>query len=102
MDTVVNKLLDVDREARQMLDEAKQYAERTAKEVEEEKAKIRAEYTEKADRHVRDLEAEQAGEVEEVQQQEEERMERLLAAMETHYRENRASWVEALCRQCQG
>lgn len=52
MDTVVNKLLDMDKQARQILDEAKQYYDRTIEEIENEKQAITKLYNDKAHAHI--------------------------------------------------
>lgn len=102
MDTIVNKLLDVDRQARQMLDEAQQYYERTMREIEQEKQRMLDEFNQKAERHIRELEEEQAGEVAEAVAGIRTRTERLRGAMEAHYDREHAGWEDAVFRAVAG
>lgn len=57
METVVDKLLEVDRKARRMIDDAQQYYEGTLKEIEVEKKRILQSYTDRAKAHLDDVKA---------------------------------------------
>lgn len=96
MNTVVNKLLDVDKEARQLLDDAQQYYDRTLQEIEQEKVKLHDAYAEKGETHIRELQAEQAGEVDEVVGEVRRRTGELRQAMEARYNEYHRQWEDAL------
>ncbi|MCL2035584.1 MAG: hypothetical protein FWG94_12775 [Oscillospiraceae bacterium] len=56
MNTVVNKLLDVDRDARRIVDEAQQYYDNTMEEIETEKKKMLAVFKDREKRRVEELE----------------------------------------------
>lgn len=99
VNTTVNKLLDVDREARQMLDEAQQYYDRTLREIETEKEAMRADFTRKARQHLEELETAQAQELEETAGAVRSRAAGLRAAMEARYEQNHAQWEEELYRK---
>lgn len=100
MNTMVNKLLDVDRQARQLLDEAKQYYEKTIEEIDREKEEIRQRYTERA-----------TGRVERVRQSETANLEEAISKikagtaekyrrMEALYDARHTQWEEALFLRC--
>lgn len=102
MNTNVNKLLDADREARRLLDEARQYYDRTMVEIQEEKNKLLAAYKEKADLHIHALEDEQGGEIEETMEAVRKRTASTIAAMDARYDELHSQWEQELAQKCMG
>lgn len=96
MNTVVDKLLEVDKEARRMLDEAQQYYDNTLAELEDEKRRMWESYAAKAKLHLETLEAEQQQEVAEVVAEVRERTARLIRTMEDHYERNHRQWEDGL------
>lgn len=102
MNTMVNQLLDVDKEARQMLDEAQQYYDRTLADLQDEKKSLLERYTEKAAHHLADLKAQQAAEVDDEVNALHDRTVSLLQAMEARFRQYRQQWVDELTEKCIG
>lgn len=102
MKSAVNQLLDVDKEARQMLEEAQQYYDRTLLEIQEEKKLLLETYTKKSQDHVNNLEEQLRQDIEGVVQTVEERTKTLLTAMESRFEEHRDAWEEELFRRVVG
>ena len=96
MNITVNKLLDVDRKARQMLDEAQQYYNRTLSEIESEKAAMQREFSDKGRHHLEELRQEQQQELQQYADAAQQRAQRLLAAMEARYEQNHLQWEDEL------
>jgi rRNA-processing protein FCF1 len=55
VETVVDQLLEIDRKARQSIDEAQQYYENTMQEIETERQDIAQRYTQRADEHIKQV-----------------------------------------------
>lgn len=102
MNSNVNQLLDADREARQRLDEAQQYYDRTLAEIEGEKKKLLAAYTEKAELHFRKLEEELADEVSEAVEAVRTRTASTIAQMDARYDRLHEQWEDELVKRCIG
>lgn len=102
MNASVNKLLDVDREARQTLDEAQQYYDQTLLEIQEEKAQMLLSYTQRAEKHLTLLKAELDSEVDETMKSVRERTAELLAQMDAHYEEHHQQWEDQMVQKCIG
>lgn len=102
MNNNVNKLLDVDRQARQMLDEAQQYYERTLYEIQQEKQEMMESYSRRGKQHLETLTAELADEVDEVVQTVRARTAGLLADMQAHYDQHHEQWETTLAEKCMG
>lgn len=102
LNTIVNKLLDVDREARQMLDEAQQYHDRTMREIEAEKQRMLSEFNEKAGRHIHELSEEQNAEVAEAVAAIQARTGAVRKSMEAHYDNCHRQWEDEIYRMVTG
>jgi hypothetical protein len=102
VNTVVNKLLDVDRQARQMLDDAKQYYENTIEEISRGKEDIRQSYADRAAGHVAGVRQSETVSVEEtVEKIHNDAAEKTRILNETfnlHHQE----WEDELFRRCTG
>lgn len=98
MNTVVNKLLDVDREARQMLDEAQQYYDRTIQEIEREKQRMLNEFNHKAETHIQELSEEQSAELSEAVSAVNARTQAVRDAMQAHYNQHHIGWEDEIYR----
>ncbi|MFV0401144.1 MAG: hypothetical protein ACK5LX_11075 [Oscillospiraceae bacterium] len=99
MESVVGKLLDIDQRAYQLLDEAKQYHEKTIREIAEEKAALEARYQEHADSHLENVRhteelaaAEQAGEIDR-------RYDALAKELEAAYDSGHEAWEDELFKR---
>lgn len=100
MNTVVGKLLDVDRRARQLLDDAKQYYEKTIEELDREKEAIREKYAEKAAAHIADVRHAETAAVEEaVAKITADSAEKTRRLNET-FEKNHAAWENELFERC--
>lgn len=102
MNTIVNKLLDADKQARQLLDDAQQYYDRTLTEIQEEKKKLLQAYTEKADLHISELESKLTEEVEDVIEAVRKRTASTVAAMDQRYDRLHQEWEDQLAQRCMG
>lgn len=99
---MVNKLLDVDKQARQILDEARQYYDRTISDIEAEKKKMAEEYEKRAKHHLEDIEYSEGAAVKEAADKNEKLYSRLTAEMDETFEKNRAAWVDELFNKCVG
>lgn len=102
MNTNVNRLLELDRAARQMLDEAQQYYDRTLYETEEEKKKMLADYSERGKLHIEALKNELDDEVSETLQQVRSRTAAIDDEMKKAYEINEHQWVSEIVSRCLG
>jgi hypothetical protein len=100
VNTVVNKLLDVDRQARQRLDDAKLYYEKTIEEIGRGKEEIRQSYADRAATHVAAVRQSETTNVEEtvakIQRDVAEKTRILGETFDLHHLE----WEEELFRRC--
>lgn len=102
LNTMMNQLLDVDKEARQILDDAQQYYDRTLLDIQEEKKRLREHYNEKAAQHLGILTSTQTAEVDEAVNKLRDRTTVLLEAMNARYDQYRQQWVDELTEKCIG
>ena len=100
MNTVVSKLLEVDRQSRQLLDEARQYYDKTVEEIETEKQKMLADYAGKAERHIADVRSAEAAQVDDA-------MDRIAAdsgekirVLEQLWDEKHGQWEQEMFARC--
>lgn len=102
LNTIVDKLLDVDREAREILDAAQQYYDKMVEEIDTGKQKILKQYQDKANRHISDVRMVKRAEADEVIQEIRSNYDEIAEALETQYRQNRAQWEQELFARCIG
>lgn len=102
MNTVVNKLLDVDKQARLMLDEAQQYYDRTLADIEAEKQKIAAVYENKAKAHYNEIEAAEHAAIDDAEKENGEKYARLTAEMDEIFEKEHINWENELFARCVG
>lgn len=102
MESVVGKLLDVDREARMILDEAQQYYDATIEEIAAEKKRMTADYEARATKHLEDVKRAESGGMEQAADEIHERYARLTAAIDGTYAQNHAEWEDELYKRCMG
>lgn len=99
---MVNKLLDVDKQARQILDDARQYYDRTISDIETEKQKMLEEYERKAKQHLDNIRNSESDSVTAAAAEVKELYSRLTAEMDETFEKNRAAWVDELFTKCVG
>ena len=99
MNTIVDRLLEVEQEARGILDGARQYQEMAARETEAEKQRIHALYDEKAQRHIRDVREQCEQEAVEAGLEIQARYSQLTGEMEHSYHQNQEGWLDALVQR---
>lgn len=102
MNIEVNKLLDVDKQARLIIDEAQQYYDRTLSDIEAEKQKLMAEYEKKAKAHYDKIEAAERESSAIATKEIEEKYARLTAEMDEAFEKGHASWEDGLFVRCIG
>lgn len=100
MNTAVGKLLEVDRQARQILDEAKAYYEKTAEEIDRERERIRTQYTRRAETHIAELRVSEALAVDEAISKMDAEKAGIIAHMEEIYESSRREWEDAMFKAC--
>ncbi|MDR2931492.1 MAG: hypothetical protein LBV27_00115 [Oscillospiraceae bacterium] len=100
MNTVVSRLLDVDRQARQILDEAKQYYERTHEEISRERERIREQYTERAEMHIADVRGSETAAVDDAVTKANQESAEKIKRMEDIYDSEHEKWEQYLFEQC--
>ena len=102
MNTEVNKLLDVDKDARRIVDEAQQYYDNTMEEIEAEKKKMLADFVEQEKRRVEELkrfeDAKVLSDTGKIKQQYAALTEELIKSFE----ESHAKWEDELFKKCVG
>jgi len=102
LNTIVDRLLNVDREARRILDDAQQYHERMQAETQAEMEKLLRSIEDKAESHIR--KAREAAEADAAEAVERIRLEggALAQEMEAVYKRERLGWQEQLLARCIG
>lgn len=102
MNTIINQLLDVDREARMILDEARQYYDNTIDEIAAEKKHMLERYEEKAAEHLNNVcHSESSGVSDEISALGRQ-YSGLTAAIDAVFAQNRGCWEDELFRRCVG
>jgi vacuolar-type H+-ATPase subunit H len=96
MDTVVSKLLYTDRQARQALDEAKQYYDRTIEEIGREKERILQDHLERAEKHLAEARQAETAQVDESVAKINSNRDARIRALEENYEENHERWVDEM------
>lgn len=102
MNTVVNQLLDVDKQARQILDEAQQYYDRTLADIETEKQRITAKYENKAKAHCEQAEAAEQGAIADSAKETAETYARLTAELDERFANTHVNLENELFARCIG
>lgn len=102
LNTVVNKLLDVDKQARLILDEAQQYYDRTLVDIEAEKQKITTDYENKAKAHYDKIEAAEHAAIVDAEKETGEKYARLTAEMDEIFEKGHVGWENELFARCVG
>lgn len=102
MDSVVNKLLDVDRQARQILDEAQQYYDKTIKDLAAEKQKMTADYESREKQYLDKVRVSESVSVTEASAEIESRYESLTAELDNTFESLHPAWEDELFQKCVG
>jgi len=92
--------MEVDHNARQLLDDAKQYYDKTIEEIDQEKKRLLDEFRQKADRHVAGVRAAEAARVDEVSAALKAELDETRAGVEEKYRRNALRWGDELFARC--
>ncbi len=100
MNTIVDKLLDVDKEARALLDEAQQYYEKTVAEIEVEKQQLYNEYKRRVEKHIASAHRAHQSEAEEAITTIKARQDAIALEMESVYQQNHKQWQDDLFQRC--
>lgn len=102
MNTVVNKLLSVDKHARGILEEAQNYYDKTIADIEIEKIKIAAEHEEKAQDHYKKVDAAERDAVACAEKETSEKYSRLTAEMDEIFEKEHTKWEDTIFMNCIG
>lgn len=102
MNPIVDKLLDADKAAQQILDAAHQYYEKTLEEIGNEKKKLREEYEARAAKHIADVKSTCDAEAAEAAEEIKSRYGALGAQLEKNFADGRDAWQDALFDRCVG
>lgn len=102
LNTIVNKLLDVDKEARLILDEAQQYYDKTIEEIDKEKQAMQVAYIAKGDAHIEQLRSAEQQNTEDSIAGIQKKYAVLTQQIEDSYNQNHLSWETALFEKCVG
>lgn len=100
MNTVVGKLLDTDRQARQLLDDARQYYEKTIEEIGKEKEHLLQKYTEKAEKHLEDVRRDEASAADEAITAIKSDSGEKNRVMEEIFQKNHGAWENEIFARC--
>lgn len=96
MNTAVSKLLDVDKKARQQLDDAQQYYDRTMQEIQQEKQAMEQLYKSKGQEHIHALRDQLDEEVAQLIGQTEQVKREKTAALQAQYDQHHTAWENHL------
>lgn len=102
LNTVVNKLLDVDKQARLILDEAQQYYDRVLTDIEAEKQRLTTEYENKAKMHYEKIEETERSAIIDSAKEIEEKYARLTAEMNEIFEKEHVNLENELFARCVG
>lgn len=102
MNTVVNRLLDVDKHARSILDEAQQYYERTLSDIEAEKKKLTEEYENKAKAHLEEITGTEAASVKVAVAKIDSYYAKMTAELDKAFEGKHTEWENTLFDRCVG
>lgn len=102
MNTVVSQLLDIDKEARMILDEAQQYYNKTIEELALEKKELVDKYNQKARAHLESVQKTAQAAASEASAENDKLYARLKQELEERFSENRAAWEDELVKRCLG
>ena len=100
MNTVVSKLLEVDRQARQLLDEARQYYDKTIEEIETEKEKLLADYAEKAALHIADVQGAESAQADDSAARIAQEAGAKIQALEEIWSQSHKQWEDTMFERC--
>ncbi|GHU79727.1 hypothetical protein FACS1894191_3190 [Clostridia bacterium] len=100
MNTVVNKLLEIDRQARQTLDDARQYYEKTLEETGRERERLLGKYAARAENHLADVTASETAIVEDAVARISAGRDGKISAVETNYLQNHTRWEQEIFDRC--
>lgn len=100
MNTIVNQLLDVDKEARMILDEAQQYYDKTIDELEKEKRELTAKYEEKRLNRLESVRKAEEASTNAAALESQRRYAELTKSIEEFYAQNHERWETELFNNC--
>jgi vacuolar-type H+-ATPase subunit E/Vma4 len=100
VNTVVDKLLDVARQAKQIVDEARAYYEKTTEEIGNERERIFDVYIQKADKQLSDLRNSEKAAVDEAVSKINKESSALASRMEKIYTNRHKEWEDAMYIAC--
>jgi len=102
LNAIVDKLLDVDKEARQTIDGAQQYYDKTLEDIQADKQRVRRQYYDKAKGHIDQLKIANDAQAEEEIAVIEARYKALGNALEEACRHSGEQWRQELFARCTG
>lgn len=100
MESVVGKLLDVDKEARMILDDAQQYYDKTVEEIAEEKKRMKVDYEQRAKKHLDNILIAETAAAEDAAAKIREQYGQLTADIDGVYEQNHSKWEDELYKRC--
>lgn len=102
MSNAVNQLLDVDRQARLILDEAQHYHDETMKEIEQEKSRMQRDFQTRAKSHLDQVEQTESAAAREAAGNVQVKYTRLGVQLEAHFTAHHREWEDELFKICLG
>ena len=100
MNNVVNKLLDMDKKARQTLDEARQYYEKTIEEITLERARLLEDYSARAKAHIDDVANMEAAAIADAAAAVNSAKSEKIQFIQDRYNQNHSAWEEEIFGRC--
>ncbi len=100
MNTVVNQLIDVDKQARSILDDAQQYYDRTIADIETEKQRIATEYEDKAIARLNEIFITEETAVTEATKQLKQKYSKLTSDMDSTFENEHVNWEKDIFDKC--
>jgi len=102
LNTVVNKLLDVDKDARRIVDEAQQYYDQTMEEIETEKKKMHADFEKREKQRLEEMGRSEDAKVREDTGKIKQRYAALTEELNKTFEASHTKWEDELYEKCVG
>ena len=102
MDSEVTRLLDADKRARDILDDAREYYSRTLQDIEAEKKKLARTYERRMEQRLSEIDSSERTAVHAAAADAKKKYARLTQEMDSAYEQNHIRWEDTLFKSCAG
>lgn len=102
MDAAINQLIDLDKQARRMVEDATQYLNDTLDGIDSQVEQFKKNYVDEAQHRIQLIQEEEGQLADESCRELAQRYDRLREQMDQRFAQNRADWEDQLFRRCLG